>query len=84
MKSEEYEKKCMSEMEGLNKWGRPLGRWKDRIKECMSERGTGRGEGLEQRGSVWLVRNGGSSAMAISLGELYEGVRVYKETARLV
>ncbi len=29
----------VSETEGPNRRGRPLGRWKDRVKECMSERG---------------------------------------------
>ncbi len=32
--------------EGTNRRGRPLGRWKDRVKEYVSERGV-RGNGLE-------------------------------------
>ncbi len=38
----------VSEMKGHSRRGRPLGRWKDRVKEYMSERGASRGEGLEQ------------------------------------
>ncbi len=38
----------MSETEGHSRRGRPLGRWKDRVKEYMSERGATRGGGLEQ------------------------------------
>ncbi len=44
MNSEEFVKKVyMGEMKGPSRRGRPLGRWKDRVKEYMSERG-----GLEQ------------------------------------
>ncbi len=38
----------MSEIKGLSRRKRPLGRWKDRVKEYMSERGATRGGGLEQ------------------------------------
>ncbi len=49
MNSEEFvEKVLVSEMKGCSRKGRPLGRWKDRVKECMSERGGSRGVGLEQ------------------------------------
>ncbi len=49
MKSEEFVKKVyMCKFESLNGRGRPLGRRKDRGKEYMSDRGTGRGGGLEQ------------------------------------
>ena len=48
--------------------GRPVVRWKDRMKEYMYERGAD-GWG----GSVWIGRDGGSSAMAIPLGEVYRG-----------
>lgn len=41
----------------------------------MIKKGTGRGEGLEQRGNVWIRRGGGSSAMTISLEGLLEGAR---------
>ncbi len=41
---ESVKKVCLSEMEGSKGRGRPLGRWKDRIREYMSERVTGRGE----------------------------------------
>ncbi len=47
--SEEFVKKVyVSEIEGPSKKGKPLGRWKDRVKEYMSERGATRGGGLEQ------------------------------------
>ncbi len=49
VKSEQFMKKvCMSEMKAPNRRGRPPGRWKDRVKKYMSERGPTRGEGLEQ------------------------------------
>ncbi len=35
-----------SSVEGPNRRGRPLGRWEDRVKEYVSERGV-RGNGLE-------------------------------------
>ncbi len=40
----------LSGMEGPNRRDRLLGRWKDKVKEYMSERGTGRGGELEQAG----------------------------------
>ncbi len=47
MGNEEFVKKVyLSSVEGTNRWGRPLGRWKDRVKEYVSERGV-RGNGLE-------------------------------------
>ncbi len=36
----------LSNVEGTNRRGRPLGRWKDRVKEYVSERGV-RENGLE-------------------------------------
>ncbi len=36
----------MSSSEGTNRRGRPLGRWKDKVKEYVGERGV-RGNGLE-------------------------------------
>ncbi len=36
----------MSSVEGTNRKGRPLGRWEDRVKEYVSERGV-RGNRLE-------------------------------------
>ena len=39
MKSEEFVKNVyVSETESSNQQGRPLGRWKDRVKEYMCER----------------------------------------------
>ncbi len=43
-KSERY--RTVSSVEGPNRRGRPLGRWEDRVKEYMSERGVRR-NGLE-------------------------------------
>ncbi len=36
----------------LNRRGRPLGRWLDKVKEFMTERGTGRGIGGD-----WVALN---------------------------
>ncbi len=47
MENEEFVKKVyLSSIEGLNRRERPLGRWEDRVKEYMSERGVW-GNGLE-------------------------------------
>ncbi len=47
MGNEEFVKKVyLSSVEGTNKTGRPLGRWEDRVKEYVCERGV-RGHGLE-------------------------------------
>ncbi len=47
MESEEFVKTVyLSSVEGPNRRGKPLGRWEDRVKECVSERGV-RGNGLE-------------------------------------
>ncbi len=44
---EEFVKKVyLCSVEGMNRWGRLLGRWEDRVKEYVSERGV-RGNGLE-------------------------------------
>ncbi len=48
MGNEEFVKKVyLSSVEGPNKRGRPLGRWEDRVKEYVSERGVLRGNMLE-------------------------------------
>ncbi len=47
MENEEFVKKVyLSSVEGPNRKGRPLGRWEDRVKEYVSERGI-RGNWLE-------------------------------------
>ncbi len=47
MENEEFVKNVyLSSVEGPSRRGRPLGRWEDRRKEHMSERGV-RGNGLE-------------------------------------
>ncbi len=49
MGREEFVKKVyMSESVGPNSRGRPLVRWRDRVKEYMCERGATRGGGLDQ------------------------------------
>ncbi len=65
----------MSEIKGPFRKGRLLGRWKDRVKENMSETGAIRGEGLEQtkRECFFLEISGGSSAMATPLGDIPGG-----------
>ncbi len=47
--------RCMSSVEGPNRRGRPLGRWKDKVKEYMSERGV-RGNELEWARREYLDR----------------------------
>ncbi len=49
MNNEKIMKKVyVSKTEGPDRRGRPFGRWKDRVKEYMSERGATRGGSLEQ------------------------------------
>ncbi len=43
----------VSEIEGPNRRRKPIGRWKDRVKEYMNERGATRGRGLEQARRVF-------------------------------
>ncbi len=72
--SEEFVKKVyMSESVGPNSRGRSPGRWRDRIKEYMWERGATRGGGLDQRGSAWTGRGGDYSAVATPLGDAPRG-----------
>ena len=40
----------VNEIEGPRRRGRPVVRWKDRVKEYMHERGADRGRGLQQVG----------------------------------
>ncbi len=46
MENEEFVKMYLSNVEGPNRRERPLGRWEDKVKEYVSERGV-RGNGLE-------------------------------------
>ncbi len=49
MNSEEFVKNVyVSEIEGPGRRGRPLRRWKNRVKQYMSETGATKGGGLEQ------------------------------------
>ncbi len=49
MRNKESVKKVyMSESVSPNSRGRPLGRWRDGVREYMCERGATRGEGLDQ------------------------------------
>ncbi len=56
-------------VEGHSRRGRPLGRWRDRVKEYMCERGATRGW-IKQGGSVWTGRGGGFSAVATPLKDI--------------
>ncbi len=63
----------LSSGEGRNRRGRPLGRWEDKVKEYVSDRGV-RGNGLEwEEGSVWIGRGGDPSAVATPLGDASGG-----------
>ncbi len=55
MNSEELVKKVyVSEIKGPSRKGRPLGRWEDRVREYVSEKGATRGKGIEQtRRECW-------------------------------
>ncbi len=79
MKSEEFVKNVyVSEIEGPSRRGRPLGRWKDRVKEYISEKKcyVVEGEGLnKQGGSVWIGRDEGCYTMATPWGMFPEGAR---------
>ncbi len=65
----------MSEIEGPSRRGRPLGGWKDREKEYVSEGGAyGGGEALNKEGgSVRTRRGGGCSAVATPCGDVLGG-----------
>ncbi len=57
MKGEDFVKKVYaSEIGGRSMRGRPLGRWKDRVKEYMSERDATRERGLQQARRECLER----------------------------
>ncbi len=56
MKNEEFVKRVyLGSVEGMNRRGRPLGRWEERVKEYVSERGV-RGNGLEWARRECMVR----------------------------
>ncbi len=77
MENEEFVKKevYQSSVEGPNRRGRPLGRWEDRVKEYVSERGV-RGSGLEwARRERMIGRGGGPSAVATPLRERFQRER---------
>ncbi len=49
----------VSEIVGPNSRGRPHGRWKDRVKEYMCERGATRRGGFQQANrEFWIERDG--------------------------
>ncbi len=69
MKDEKFVKKVhVSKTEDPNRRGRSLGRWMDRVKEYMCERGSSRSRGLELGRRERLDRSEGSSAVAAPLG----------------
>ncbi len=57
--NEEFVRVYLTNVEGVNRRGRPLGRWENRMKEYVSE---------GQEGSAWIARGGYPSAMAIPFG----------------
>ncbi len=51
MRNEEFVKRVyLSSVEGTNRRGRPLGRWEDKVKEYVSERG------VRENGFEWARR----------------------------
>ncbi len=57
MGNEEFVKKMyLCSAEGTNRRGRPLGRWEDRVKEYVSEKGV-RGNGLEWARREYMERD---------------------------
>ncbi len=60
-------------VEGHSRRGRPLGRWRDRVKEYMCGRGAILEGWIKQGGSVWTGRGGHFSAVATPLGDVPGG-----------
>ncbi len=58
VEAEFVKKVYVSEIEGSSRRGRPLGRWKDRVKEYMCDRGACRGGQIEQARKECLDREG--------------------------
>ncbi len=57
---------CVKEVlvEGHSRRGRPPGKWRDRVKKYMCERGATSGRGLDQTRRKYLTQKGGGfSAM---------------------
>ncbi len=54
----EFVKVYLGSIEGMNRRGRPLARWEDRVKEYESERGVRRIGWSGQEGSAWIGRGG--------------------------
>ncbi len=77
MKSEKLEKKVFVSWNCGPSKRKPLGRWKDRVKVYMCERGDNRKRRFEQarRECLDRERSRGSSAMAIPLGDIARGRR---------
>ncbi len=67
MGNEEFVKVYLGSVEGTNRRGMPLGRWKDRMKEYVSERG------VREEGSAWIGKDGDPSAMATPFGDASRG-----------
>ncbi len=72
---------CVKEVlvEGPKRIGKLLGRWRDRVKEYMCERGVGKGEKegwIKEGGSVWTEREMEAYLLwPHPWGMLLEGVR---------
>ncbi len=70
----EFVKKVyLGSVEGTNRRGRPLGRWEDRVKEYVSERGVREMGWSGQETSAWIGRGGDLSAVATPLGDASGG-----------
>ncbi len=69
VENEEFVKMYLSIVESPKRRGRPLGRWEDKVKEYVSERGVRR-NGLEwaRKECMDIGRVGGLSNMATPLG----------------
>ncbi len=64
---EKFKKVYLSSVEGTNRRGRPLGRWEDRVREYVSEKGV-RGSRLEWAQRKYRMGSGGDpSAVATPL-----------------
>ncbi len=77
MENEEFVKKVYrSSVKGPNRRGRPLGKWKDKVNEYVSEMGV-RGNGLEWARREWMDRERWRSVFLghPPWGTLLEGAR---------
>ncbi len=76
MGNDKFVKVYLGSAEGANRRGRPFGRWEDRVKEYVSERGV-RGNGLEWARNECMDRERWRSVCRghPTVGTLPEGAR---------